>query len=276
MITKLPVPVPTHQVGVVKPNSETILNVYDQVENGKMYQSILHLMNGSLSDLDNGGLNALKDIPIINSEVIAIEAFKLYKLPTKLEGVYPCPRMGCNHKIIHEETKESDTRDDIAEMPITYFEGTDISDSYFTLHLDAGDEVKIYSRGDVICTISSITFRHPTIGDLISIENDPTLKKSASRLKKLYHSCIVSANFVSLDESITSVDVIKNRYPYEMLKFDDYRQIDRITVGLRKYGIYPFVAITCPNCGKEFEAAVDFTGFFAYALRSQLGERVKS
>jgi hypothetical protein len=267
-------------VEVKKPNTDTILSVYDKAESGKTYNAMLSLVEGSIENID-GRKPTIEDIrtmPIVSAEYVIIEAFKKYKLPTKVEGVYPCPR--CGTKIICEHNKQEDTRDDIVELPIIYDRFNefmkpnhtgeyDYKQDYFKLELS--DDEKLQFGDDTF--IHSITFRDPTLEDLVKIQADATLQTSSSRQKKLYTMCIVDIEF--MHPTIDNWEDIKKRYLYELVRFDDYRTFDKITVGLRRFGFYPFKERGCHNCKKVWESAVDFTSFFVSALRSNLGSQVR-
>lgn len=274
MILDLPVSLQNkRKAELKKPDSDTILTIYEKAEQGKYAQALLYLLNGGIQTLDDQklSLSELKDIPLVSGEYVAKELFKLYKLPTLVEGLYPCPRNGCGNRIVHEEGKDFDSRDDIDKLPVNYATSPDYQADWFTLNLDKGDEIVLKSKDEVAAEVTAITFRDPTIGDLMMIENDSSLSSTGSRLRKLYHELIVGAQVLTIDDRLQDVTVLKNRFPYELVKFNDYRYMQQITVGLRRFGIYPFIEVSCPSCGKQWEAALDFTSFFAYALRSQLG-----
>lgn len=263
-------------IEIKKPNTDTILHVYDKAESRKVYGAMLALLEGSIEEIDGKkpSTDMIRKMPMVSAEVAIVEALKMYKLPTLLEGVYPCPR--CNTKVIHEQTKDEDTRDDICNLPIKYDidvvggSWVDYKSGYYTL--DLSDEEKLQFGDDTF--IQSITFRDPTIADMMSLENDYTLKTPSAQQKKLYVSCIADIEF--MHPEIEDWNTIKNRYMYELVKFDDYRTFDRITLGLRRFGYHPFIQLGCGNCHKIWESAVDFTGFFVYALRSNLGTKAKS
>jgi len=274
MILKMPISLQNkRQVEIKKPDSDTILNIYEKAEQGKYAQALLSLMHGGINSIEDTkpSLSDLKNLPLVSAEYIAKELFKLYKLPTLVEGLYPCPRNGCGNKVIHEESRDFDSRDDVDKLPVHYAESADYQTDWFTLTFDKGDEIELKHRDEIAAEVSSITFRDPTIGDLIMIENDSSLTSTGSRLRKLYHELIVGASVVSIDDRLQDIQTIKNRYPYDLVKYNDYRYMQQITVGLRRFGVYPFIEIVCPSCGKHWEAALDFTSFFVYALRSQLG-----
>lgn len=274
MILKMPISLQNKcQIEIKKPDSDTILNIYEKAEQGKYAQALLSLMHGGIVNIEDmkPSLSDLKNLPLVSAEYIAKELFKLYKLPTLVEGLYPCPRNGCGNRVIHEESRDFDSRDDVDKLQVVYAESPNYQDDWFVLNFDKGDEIQLKQRDDVVAEISSITFRDPTIGDLINVESDSSLTSTGSRLRKLYHELISGVSVITVDDRLQDVQTIKNRYPYDLVKYSDYRYMQQITVGLRRFGIYPFIELVCPSCGKQWETALDFTSFFVYALRSQLG-----
>lgn len=246
-----------------KPDTNTILNVAEKAESGKSYAAMLAWIEGSIETVDGERPKDLRFIPLVNAEVVSRDAFMLYKLPTLVEGVYPCPRCGALNK--HEEGVDSDNRDDIAALQVTCAEEEpkhelDLSES----------PIEIYSTVDgkkeLVVSIKKLVFRSPTIDDLLKIETDQTLKTSVRRMKKLYMQCMID-----FDGEVTGgedFNSIKNKYSYDLLNFPDFRDFDRLTHLFRRFGFNHMIAITCEQCSKEYEKPVDFTGFFVSALLS--------
>lgn len=251
-----------------KPNSDTILKVYEEAENGRYYGSLYKMVCGAIESIGGHAIDnaSLKYLPLVDAEYIAVEAFKLYGLPTKLEGVYPCPRPGCGNRIILEEMDTSDTRFDIATASVRYAE----DNGNFTIDLPQGREVVIKYGKENEYIISQMTFRPPTLYDAMQC----TGKTNAEFMRQIYFRCLVDLVAVGTGIDDPTVGTIKSRFPGgEMLRFPDYRDFNAITTGLKRYGIDPFMRVTCPSCGKTFDAAMDFTGFFVSALRSELNDR---
>lgn len=258
-----------------KPSTATILSLADRAENGKRYASLLALIEGSIETIDGKEPSELRDMPLINAEYVAREAFRLYKLPTFVEGVYQCPR--CGHANIHEEktgkngTVVSDTRDDVANLEVIF---CDHEDPY-VLELASGNEVILQNNYNgqlkTVAEIRSFVWRDPSISDMMRIESDSSLKDTSRRVNKLYYSCLIDVegdvhegdDFVSL----------KNKFMYELLDFPDFSDWARIAPLLHQYGMQPFIDVTCERCQKDFTDPIDFTGFFVSALLSQSRRR---
>lgn len=258
-----------------KPSTATILALADRAESGRRYASMLALMEGSIESIDGKEPSDLRDMPLINAEYVAREAFRLYKLPTMVEGVYQCPR--CSHQNIHEEKTGkkgaviSDNRDDVANLPVIY---CDHEDPYI-LELASGNEVVLKNnyngKSSVVATIRAFTFRDPTISDMMRIESDASLKDTSRRVNKLYFSCLVDCDG-EVNEGDDFVS-LKNKFMYELLDFPDFSDWARIAPLLHQYGMQPFIDVTCERCQKDFSDPVDFTGFFVSALLSQSRKR---
>ena len=253
---------------VKKPDTNTILNVAEKSESGKSYAAMLAWIEGSIDSVNGERPKDLKYMPLVNAEVVSRDAFLLYKLPTLVEGIYPCPR--CNHLNKHEESSEGDTRDDIAGLE------TKIADEEPVHELDISEnpitiEITREGQKETVAMISKLKFRSPTIDDLLKIETDQTLKTSIRRMKKLYLACMID-----MDGTVTDGETfatLKNKYSYDLLNFPDFRDFDRLTRLFRTYGFNHMVSMSCEACGKEFERPIDFTGFFVSALLSHSRER---
>lgn len=248
---------------LTKPNTQTILTLADRAQNGKQYSAMLALLEGSVKD----GAD-LRYMPLINAEYVVREAFKLYEIDTKVEGVYSCP--ACRHNNIHRESGDEDTRDDVANLAV-HFDERDEQGLPYVMELAKGREVEIWASVEgekkQVAILNKYSFRDPLLDDLIKIEGDRTLDTSIKRLNKLFRMCIVDLDGV-IDDANLTVDKIKTRYPEDILNFPDFRDFQEMSLITREYGLEHFIPIGCENCGKHFESAVDFTGFFVSALTS--------
>jgi len=252
-----------------KPDTETILKLGDRAQSGKRYSSLLALLEGSVASIDGDEPKDLREMPLVDAEYVAREAFRLYDIPTLVEGVYGCER--CGHKNIHEETAHGDSRDDVADLDVTFCTHEDL----YELELEPGNEVKIIvqenSKSKTIAELNKYTFRDPTMADMLRIESDSSLKDTSRRVNKLYFMCIVDLDGIVSDGS--NVLDLKNRYMFDLLNFPSFNDWMRIAPLLHTYGMNPFIDVTCEKCGKEFSDPIDFTGFFVSALLSQSRKR---
>ena len=252
---------------LTKPDTQTILTLADRAQSGKQYSAMLALLEGSVKD----GAD-LRYMPLINAEYVVREAFKLYEIDTKVEGVYACP--ACRHQNIHRESGDQDTRDDVANLEVYFCEHEDP----YEMELSKGREVEIWASVEgekkQVALLNKYCFRDPLLDDLLKIESDRSLDTSTKRLNKLFRMCLVDLDGVIDDASLT-VEKIKTRYPDDVLNFPDFRDFQRMSLITREYGLEHFIKIGCENCGKNFESAVDFTGFFVSALTSMSAQRAE-
>lgn len=245
---------------LTKPDTETILTLADRAQSGKQYSAMLALLEGSVKD----GAD-LRFMPLINAEYVVREAFKLYEIDTRVEGVYGCP--ACRHQNIHREGSDEDTRDDVGGMEVFFCD----HDEPYEMELGKGREVEIWASVDgekrQVALLNKYSFRDPLIDDLLKIEGDRTLDTSTKRLNRLFRMCLVDLDGV-IDDATLDVEKIKTRYSNDILNFPDFRDFQRMSLITREFGLEHFIKVNCENCGKHFESAVDFTGFFVSALTS--------
>lgn len=261
---RLPLPFNGHSnVELTKPTVQNILDVYDSAQGEQYYKSMLDFMDGNVLSEDGEPIpsNELRKMPIVSAEVVIVELFKMYGLPTKVEGVYACPRFGCGHKVVQEETKESDNRFDIQDLDVIVCNGDDVN---FRLELNTpiicGSEEKKL-------TITALTFAPVTIGDMIRVSSDHTIKKESRFTKKIFLTALIDmdANYTGQEEM--TIEKAKNRFQFDILEFPDIAHQNTLILGMRKYGLRLLQDLTCPKCGKEWQAPVPFLVFFAYALK---------
>ena len=247
---------------IKKISTNTILDVYDVQAKKNKYEAMLSMLLGSIDTLDGKkpSVSELRLMPAVNVEYAILEAFKLYGLPTKMEGVYSCPRVGCHSRIIQEIAKDgSDSRQDLNDLQVLFSD----SDEPYKVEFKAGEEVTIKSQENEII-ISSMSFRDFTIGDLIDAMNNTTSIRS--KINQILFSTLVDMEFV--DNSNLSFEQVKSRYKISLFNFPRYETVSEILKQFRKYGIQLFIPHVCSSCGKEWEEAIDFTSFFDYALSS--------
>jgi len=250
---------------VKKPDTETILSLADKSGNGRQYSAMLSLLEGSVVDGKD-----LRFMPLINAEFVVREAFRLYDLETKVEGVYQCP--SCRHQNIHREGGDEDNRDDVANLEVYYSE----DEKPYELNLSSGREVEIKAiiggEKRTVAVLNKYVLRDPTLDDLLKIEADKTLDTSTRRLNKLFRMCLIEIDGI-VEGADLDLKTIQNRYQNMILNFPDFRDFQKLSTITRTYGLEHFIAIDCENCGKKFESAIDFTGFFVSALTSQSATR---
>lgn len=264
------------RVEIKKPDSESMLQVYDYaVEKKSYWRALIALFNDCIIKIEDQDPEPsdITAMPVVSAEYLAVEIFRMFDVPTLVEGLFNCPRPGCGNVIVLEEDEVGyDTRIDITTLPVKYAESKDYTEDWFILDLH-GRPKKIMAKDMTVAEVTSITFKDPTVGLMVQVENDHTIKDPSSRLKKVYHECAVSCEAISHDGEPLPIEKVKNRYPYELVKFDDYRTFNEITMGLRRFGIDPFINLVCPACGKKWRNAIEFSSFFGSVLRSNFGSQ---
>ncbi|TGL39630.1 hypothetical protein EHQ53_14000 [Leptospira langatensis] len=256
---------------IKKPDADTILRVVEKAQAGKIYSGMMDLIIGGTESLGSfePDISIVKKIPLVSAEVLCTEIFKQYAISTKVENLYVCP---FGHRTLHELTKEEDTRDDLSKLKIKYDSGDSLSP--YQIDLDSTNEIVVTSDGSdhEAVRIRSLIFRDPTLEDFISIQNDSTQKNPLRALKKVYLNCLIDLDGDVDDEQVHGsedmIETLKNRYSYELLAFPDIRDLNKVSYLLRTYGYQNEIEVVCGDCGKVFEDRVEWTGFFAYALRS--------
>jgi hypothetical protein len=247
---KLPVPF-ERQIEVKKISTDTIIDVYEETKNGNVYKAMLSMLSGSILIDDKKPSNSeLKLFPLVNTEYLIVESFKKFGLPSKVEGVYRCPRIGCGHQIVLEKNRDEDTRIDVDKLEVNF------SESDGTIEFEPKD----HSFKGVL--VEKMVFRPITIGDLISIQEEKKSTKHA--MNEILYRCLVNMEYLSEDD--LPMESIKNRYRLELFKFNDISDTMKLQKLFRSYGYNLFKEFSCPKCGKEWKQSIDFTGFFVYAL----------
>lgn len=264
---KLPRPILNTEIfelEIKKPNTDSFLKAAGFARENKFQNAAFAFLDGSIAEIngERPTISQVRNIPLISAELIIKEAFKLYGIDTKVESIHICPR--CNYRIINEENEISDTRFDIDDLEVLYSEDSEP----YVLHLK--DPIIVEGKKEILLEVTSQTFRDITIGDLIQVENDPTLKTPISQMKKAYYMCLTDMDG-RLGPSLVGkdTDALKKMFPFELMSYPDMRDFNSVTKLLRKYGIQNQKQMECPNCNKKFSDKVEFTSFFVSSLLSE-------
>ena len=249
------------RVEVKRERVGTLLAFNDEIEGGRRWNAVLELLDGNVFvDGEPVSPNVLRHSPREAIIPIVIAVFRLFNVQTKMEGVYPCPRPGCNYQIIREETRKTDNRDDIKELK------TNVApEDYAGRHrIDLGDDIISLRDPEGEILVQALILRDPTLDDMIRLEEDASLKKSSRRMKRLIRYCLVG-----LDTTRTELEAseIINKYSRDLLQLKDDSIYNRIAGLWSLYGIVWEVPCVCRACTKEWEADIDMWSFFGYALR---------
>jgi len=247
------------ELEIKKPSTNAILDVYEEAKNGKVYNAMLSMLQGCvLIDGAKPSTAELKLFPLVNAEYLIVEGFKKFGLPTKVEGVYNCPRIGCGTQMILEKTSDSDTRIDISELEVNFSENT----NPYEFEIE-------HKFKDV--EIDKMLFRDITLGDMIDMSKEK--KSTKQMLNDILYRCLQGLSFIS--ERDLSEANVKNQYRIELFNFENYKDSIRLQKLFRTYGYNLYKEFKCPSCGKEWKQAIDFTGFFVYALSYLAGQNTE-
>ena len=245
---------------IKKISVDGILSVFEYQKKGEIYMAMLELAKDCIVNINgsNPTLEQLRKLPLVNIEFAIVEAFKLYGLPSLLEGIYTCPRMNCGTKIIKEVDESGfDNRIDISNKEVNF------SEDMNPYILSFSNDFKIV-KNELEIDIKEIHFRDITIQDLIEISSQ---KGSSIKnlIKSVMQKTIVNIVFDSNSPEI-NFHKLMNRYLIEVLDFPNYQYIENAMLLFRTYGMDLKENSTCPKCNKKWKQTIDFTSFFVYAL----------
>jgi len=216
------------------------------------------LLCGGIKTIDGEApdWNEIRKMPLVSAEVVVRDCFLPYKVNTNIDYIANCVVSGCREKPIKGSI-------DFMDIPIIF---SDDEEPYLHEFADEDDHVVITGNGKEVLRIISETFRDPTIGDFIDCEKDGTLHDKLRFLKKIILKCLVDIDgFAPAEEKLDFAE-IKKRYAYELIKFPNSMDINRIQRKLRTYGLQPKVEFV-GQCGTKDFTRIEIDDFFASALR---------
>lgn len=241
-----------------KINSDTFLDAYELATEGKVFGAASLILKNSIEEK-----HTTKNIWLVTAEVLLKDIFKNIGAETLLETVMHCPR--CSHQIVKEDG-EVDSRIDFDGLEVLY-SGSDGEEINYVYTFPEPLKLKQRDSGEI--TVMALKFQPPTLGIMVEIENDATLRDSAkARLKTILLECIVDIDFEYSGESELTAQKLKNIYKTQLVTFDDTKAINLILKNLRRFGFDLLQDEACGSCGKKWKQAVDFTSFFVSGLRS--------
>lgn len=282
MIEKFPVPLKIdntvyHSCDVEAPTAGVLADTRKAADTGDRFNATLIFLTGCIKSIIADGneitdrlaiKSALRRLPYRSAEVIALKAILQVHDNDGIEGIYPCPR--CHYQVISQIVEEngeviSDTRDFISNINIEYMqeygEGftINLSDTVYIQNMKT-EEPFIDPKTQQAVSMSSITMRHPTLGDCI----EAYLKQGGTDEMRLQYRIYV--------EAITEIDGMPVdrswKEKYGMMLFEKIKSIKDIGIIAQKaneYGIARKVKKNCPKCGKEWQAEVNTSNFFESA-----------
>jgi len=224
-------------------------------DNGDVYAAMAIFVAGCLVSLgeetDRGQLRAYaRGMSFVNAEYLALQALMATGIPDNIEGVYACPR--CNNRI----TVEPDDGERISDLEVRYADGPVFVDT----EVDPPVKITNDSTDEELVCVETLKIGMPSLSQL-----SKAFKKfgMADRTRMQFDAYVDATSEVNG----ASVDG-KWRATWGMMVFNrmDVMTINKITGGLKGYGMANTVSRVCPACGKRWDAEVDTTGFFASGL----------
>ena len=268
---RLPIPIFSgeviHQeVEIESPRAGVLADTQKIAEQGNWFTAIHILVGGcvtSIGDITDKSTirNLCRKMPYRSAELVALKATLLISPDDGFEGVYVCPR--CGHKIITDYQEADgeviiDTRDFVSNLKVGIME-----EETRGFHHDMTEPVDIKSEGEVIESIDSFDMRYPLLADCIASEgkhgnNDPIRSQFGT-----YVQALTAINGNNVDAKW------KNRYGMALFNGIHSLRGDLLVIGreMEKYGLSTKVDKTCTDCGKEYRAQVNTSGFFESVLR---------
>ena len=272
---QLPIPIITNSGGVfneieiIKPKSSVIADTRKVLnDTNEVFHSIRTFLSGCIESISNDEKvisdkenirNMVNFMPYRSAEVCLYKILVLYD-PDKdaIEGVYSCPR--CGTKLITEyiESEDIDTRDFISQLEIKYM------DEYEDIEIELSDPVNIKDKGrdEILESIQSMKFKHPTIANCIVAEKMYGSTDSIRMQFAMYVESLKEINGIEIDK--------KYRNTYGMFIFNNVKEckkdLGELNRKVSEYGIDPNLTKICKSCGKEFKVPINMSNFFVSAL----------
>lgn len=216
-------------------------------------------------------------------EIAGVPVYEQYKSSQKFpEVITKIPLINTNNILVaghiktlgeHVETlpskcrscgNESESEIDLLTLDVPYLSKS-FEEYIFTVELRKGFDIgsKYSEELGIPRTYTQITFRLPTLGDLMRLERDMVSGKEglSEFFEKILQKCIVSMedeNGNSLPENILSLKrdiVLNNIHPYDWKKIR--KEYNNNTPQLSLQAISP-----CENCGAELEFEIDQSFLF--------------
>lgn len=257
---------------IIKPKASVISDANRETDSST-YSSIRVFIAGCLSSLTDESGKSIDDkrqlaqlsnaIPYPTAEQILFKLFEVMSIDTGVEGVYPCPR--CSTNRVCELSNpggddEIDTRDFVDDLDVDYMGEYEEG---FSVDIESFDpEIKNKDGGE-IGEIRSMSFRWPTLKDLIFASQNVGEKNLVELQFSIYSSCLTKINGTEIEKKI------RNRYGMHIVKgIPNPSDLKGISKGFKKFGVVNEVKKNCIKCGKTWDVALDVSSFFGEALRA--------
>lgn len=260
---------PIREINFCQPSPGVLADVSNASEAGSHYEAVRTFIAGSMEEIEGEPTERAQAkatanlMPFQSAMQAVVEISKLIKGEDAVSGVYACPE--CDAKNYAQKKGDIDTRDHTDDLTRLYME-TD--EENFEVELGKPAIIED-SKGEVLTSVSKMTFRWPTLADCIKIAS--TGVKDKSRLQMgILAECIVRYNQEVPDQKW------RNRYGkllFERMALQDYR---KVTAAFNKYRLDLNVTRTCRECGIAFDEDINVKSFFGSALRNEATEGAKN
>ena len=279
----------------IKLNPLGIIEAKKEVKNARVFHAMYEMLKNGIEKIDgqNPSYEEIKKLPYVDCEYITFEIMRLNAISSFMTMNGLCPICKSVHQFA--ETRDSDTRINLKNIEVKRSNGIDLEETYFTLkpytqkqlldvicdideeYIDTYKEWTKYLKkySTVKLEIKSITFRHPTLDDMLKATN--TAKTDEDFNNKLYFNLIHDVEYTPDEiilesgevEDIEDVKQFIAKYRFVeggLLSFSWDRYYDRIQIGLHEFGLKPYFVHTCENCKNDYDQIYSFASFFASGL----------
>jgi len=275
---QLPIPIETKlgntftEVELTKPRASVLADANKMLETGEIFLSIKTFLSGCIESFsgeeksitDKADIkNMVNLLPYRSAEFCFYKILVLYDPENDaIEGIYRCPR--CKSQIVTEYLKtddlEIDTRDYLSDLDIKYMNGGEKG-----ITLELSEPVVIKKKGsedDVIDSIESLEFRHPTLADCLVAEKKYGVNDSIRMQFATYVEALLKVNGKEIDKKF------KNNFGMFIFNNIKNARVDLTALNekVQQYGLDPFLEKTCRKCNKQFKSPINMSNFFVSGL----------
>jgi hypothetical protein len=229
-------------------------------EGGDYFKAVLALLAVVVAEvIDEKGVaetdraqvkTIVREMPSIDAEYLSTEALSLSGGEDYIEGIYRCPRPGCDGEII----SEGDGADKISDLETVYAEEPDEP-----IDMSLASPVRIVNTrtGALLVDVTTLVLRQPVVRDYIRAFSKVGMKDQLRYQYAAYAEAILLVNEEKVDD--------KWRNTWGSFVFEKMERADLSEVGrrIRSKGLQTRLPKTCPKCGKRWDAEVSTAGFFA-------------
>ena len=233
-------------VDMEAPKPIDIANLEEGAQNGRPYAGMIKYLQGIV----NIPKHQVSSIPFRSAEYVIVQSIKSISETQTLEGVYTCPR--CSTQIICE----GDDADQINDIEISFAGGESLISLELNqpVHLD----IKSSNKSKTHDTISSLTFRYPTLRDC-----DRAGKNGGTPMEqnlRIYAQAIQEVNGEAVSEAW------KSGFGWAVMKQLSLKDARKLFKAGELYGMDTGKQRVCPGCGKKWKEPLNIADFFSSAL----------